>query len=196
MKPGFSTADEVTAVSGRGVGMDVVQRSIEALRGSLDITSVKGSGTTITLKLPLTLAIIDGLLVSIAQNFFVLPVASVLECFEVPRNQTRTSNGGHFAAVRGEMIPYIDLREYMNIHGEEPELSQVMVVETQCGKFGFVVDRVIGDHQTVIKRLGGLCKNVDAFSGATILGDGTVALILDLENLARGCVERERNRAA
>lgn len=196
MKPGFSTADEVTSVSGRGVGMDVVHRSIEGLRGSIDIASVKGRGTTITLKLPLTLAIIDGLLVTVGSSYFVLPVASVLECFEISRKQMRTANGGKFAAVRGEMVPYIDLREYLRIVESEPEQSQVMVVETQCGKFGFVVDHVIGDHQTVIKRLGGLYKNIDTFSGATILGDGTVALILDLEKMARSCVDRERNRAA
>jgi two-component system chemotaxis sensor kinase CheA len=196
MKPGFSTANEVTSVSGRGVGMDVVQRSLEGLRGSLEIASVKGRGTTITLKLPLTLAIIDGLLVTIGPSYFVLPVASVLECFELPRKQMRTANGGRFAAVRGEMVPYIDLREYMSILEGEPEQSQVMVAETQCGKFGFVVDKVIGDHQTVIKPMGGLYKNIDTFSGATILGDGTVALILDLERLARSCVDRERSRAA
>jgi two-component system chemotaxis sensor kinase CheA len=196
MKPGFSTASEVTSVSGRGVGMDVVQRSLEGLRGSLEIASVKGRGTTITLKLPLTLAIIDGLLVTIGPSYFVLPVASVLECFELPRKQMRTANGGRFAAVRGEMVPYIDLREYMSILEGEPEQSQVMVAETQCGKFGFVVDKVIGDHQTVIKPLGGLYKNIDTFSGATILGDGTVALILDLERLARSCVDRDRGRSA
>lgn len=196
MKPGFSTASEVTSVSGRGVGMDVVQRSLEGLRGSLEIASIKGRGTTITLKLPLTLAIIDGLLVTIGPSYFVLPVASVLECFEMPRKQMRTANGGRFAAVRGEMVPYIDLRDYMGISEGEPEQSQVIVSETQCGKFGFVVDKVIGDHQTVIKPLGGLCKNIDTFSGATILGDGTVALILDLERLARICVEGDRSRTA
>jgi two-component system chemotaxis sensor kinase CheA len=196
MKPGFSTASEVTSVSGRGVGMDVVQRSLESLRGSLEIASIKGRGTTITLKLPLTLAIIDGLLVTIGPSYFVLPVASVLECFELPRKQMRTANGGRFAAVRGEMVPYIDLREYMTILEAEPEQSQVIVAETQCGKFGFVVDKVIGDHQTVIKPLGGLYKNIDTFSGATILGDGTVALILDLERLARSCVDRDRSRSA
>ena len=192
MKPGFSTAREVTSVSGRGVGMDVVQRSLEGLRGSLEIASVKGRGTTITLKLPLTLAIIDGLLVTIGPSYFVLPVSTVLECFEMPRKQMRTANGGRFAAVRGEMVPYIDLRDYMSILEDQPEQSQVMVAETQSGKFAFVVDIVIGDHQTVIKPLGGLYKNIDTFSGATILGDGTVALILDLEKLAQHCVDRER----
>jgi len=199
MKPGFSTARQVTEVSGRGVGMDVVRRNIEALRGSLDISSRNGSGTTIILKLPLTLAIIDGLLVTIASNYFVLPLANTLECFEIPRRQIREGSGGRFAAVRGEMVPYIDLRAHMKIEEDEPELSQVMVAETQYGKFGFVVDRVIGDHQTVIKRLDGLCKNLETFSGATILGDGTVALILDLDKLAKACIDLEhsgRQRAA
>lgn len=196
LKPGFSMAREVTSVSGRGVGMDVVARSIEALRGSLDISSVRGRGTTITLKLPLTLAIIDGLLVTVGSSYFVLPVANVLECFEIPRKQITHRSGGRFTAVRGEMVPYIDLRDSLRIEEEEPDLSQVMVSETHHGKFGFVVDRVIGDHQTVIKRLGGLYRNIETFSGATILGDGTVALILDLEKLAKSCIEQERGRAA
>jgi two-component system chemotaxis sensor kinase CheA len=181
--PGFSTAEKVTDVSGRGVGMDVVKRGIEALRGSVEIRSKKDVGTTITLKLPLTLAIIEGLLVGIGEGSFVLPLSTVSECVELNREDVARANGKHIATVRGEMVSYIPLREMFGIEEEAPEIEQIVIAEVNGAKSGFTVDQVIGEHQTVIKTLGGMYKDVEGISGATILGDGTVALILDIPGL-------------
>ena len=189
LAPGFSTAREVTSVSGRGVGMDVVRRSVEGLRGSIDIASKPGAGLTVTLRLPLTLAIIDGLLVRVGQAHFVLPLANSLECVELTRQDIQESNGKHLANVRGELIPYIRLSEYFQMESARPETEQIMVVETKHGHYGFVVDQVLGDHQTVIKNLGRLYRNVQVVSGATILGDGTVALILDPNRVVQNVVQ-------
>ena len=183
--PGFSTAEKVTSVSGRGVGMDVVKRGIEALRGSIEISSQKGAGTTITLKLPLTLAIVDGLLIKIGEAHFVLPLSVVEECVELTREDIARAAGRHITFIRGRIVPYIRLRERFSINGGAPETEQIVVTETMGGKVGLVVDKVIGGHQTVIKNLGKLYKNVDGVSGATILGDGTVALIVDVPKVVQ-----------
>lgn len=188
MAPGFSTAKAVTDVSGRGVGMDVVKRNIEALRGSIEIASQPGLGSTITLRLPLTLAIIDGLLVRIGNDRFVMPLANTVECVELTRQDVANAGGKQIANIRGEIIPYVRLREYLQISTERPEREQLMVAETEQGRFGFVVDQVLGDHQTVIKNLGRLYRNVQIVSGATILGDGTVAPILDLHRVAQNVI--------
>jgi two-component system chemotaxis sensor kinase CheA len=188
LAPGFSTARQVTDVSGRGVGMDVVRRSVEALRGTIDIASKCGSGTSVTLRLPLTLAIIDGLLVRVGSAYFVLPLAATLECIELTRQDIERANGKHVANVRGEIIPYIRLREYFKMKTEPPEREQIMVAETEDGRYGFVVDQVLGDHQTVIKNLGRFYRHVHLVSGATILGNGTVALILDPHRLVREAI--------
>ncbi|HLK19929.1 MAG TPA: chemotaxis protein CheA [Bryobacteraceae bacterium] len=193
--PGFSTAREVTSVSGRGVGMDVVRRSVEGLRGSIDIGSRPGAGLTVTLRLPLTLAIIDGLLVRVGQAHFVLPLANSLECVELTRQDVLESNGKHLANVRGELVPYIRLSEYFHMEAARPGTEQIMVVETEQGHYGFVVDQVLGDHQTVIKNLGRLYRNVQVVSGATILGDGTVALILDPHRLVQNVVQAAAAKA-
>jgi len=181
LAPGFSTAARVTEVSGRGVGMDVVQRNLDALRGSLTIASAPGHGTTVTLKIPLTLAIIDGLLVEIGDARFVVPLSHVSGCLELSREED--SGRQSLLSVRGELLPYIVLRERFHIRGERPPIEQVIIADTLGGQFGFVVDRVIGDHHTVIKKLGRLYRDIDEVSGATILGDGAVALILDVEKL-------------
>jgi two-component system chemotaxis sensor kinase CheA len=188
--PGFSTARQVTDVSGRGVGMDVVRRSTEALRGRLEMASRPGAGTCVTLRLPLTMAIIDGLLVRIEGCHYVLPLATTLECIEITRRDVEQAHGKHMANVRGELIPYIRLREYFHIETERPEREQIMVTETAAGRFGFVVDQVLGDHQTVIKNLNRFCRHSQAISGATILGNGTVALILDPHQLAQEAIGR------
>nr|WP_319493395.1 chemotaxis protein CheA [uncultured Desulfobacter sp.] len=177
--PGFSTANEVTSVSGRGVGMDVVKKTIEALRGRLDIDSVPGEGTKITLILPLTLAIINGLLVRIEDDFFVLPLMSVKECVEIKSREIEKINGRNILNVRGDMVPYIRLRDRFHMGTHRPETEHVVITDVNNSRIGFVVDHVIGGHQTVIKPLGPAFKNVKNISGATILGDGTVALILD-----------------
>jgi len=189
MAAGFSTARQVTDVSGRGVGMDVVRRNVESLRGTVAIASKPGAGTTVTLHLPLTLAIIDGLLVRIDKSFFVLPVAMTVECIELTREDVARANGKHIANIRGENIPYIRLREYFRITTERPEREQIMVVETESGRYGFVVDQVIGNHQTVIKNLGRFYRDVHLASGATILGNGMVALILDPHRMVREAIQ-------
>ena len=183
MSPGFSTAKEVTSVSGRGVGMDVVKKAIEALQGSIEISSRRGSGTTITIKLPLTLAIIAGLLVSMADDYFVVPLSAVTECVELTREDVAEAHGHKIANVRGEIVPYIPLRERFGINGQIPALEQIVITETNGQTVGFVVDQVIGEQQTVIKSLGRVYEAVTGISGATILGDGTVALILDVSQL-------------
>jgi two-component system chemotaxis sensor kinase CheA len=188
LEAGFSTAAKVTDVSGRGVGMDVVRQRVEALRGTVDIASRPGAGTTVTLRLPLTMAIIDGLLVRVGQAYFVLPLANTLECIELTRQDIEKANGKHLANVRGEIIPYICLREQFDIKSERPEREQIMVAETEHGRYGFVVDQVIGDHQTVIKNLGRFYRHVQIISGATILGNGSVALILDPHRLVQDAI--------
>jgi two-component system, chemotaxis family, sensor kinase CheA len=184
--PGFSTARQVTNVSGRGVGMDVVKRSIDALRGSIEVSSKRGVGTTITLKLPLTLAIIDGLLVKVGEGYFVLPLSVVEECVELTREDVARAHGQHITYVRGGIVPYIRLRERFLIDGKAPSDEQIVITEVGGGRIGFAVDKVIGEHQTVIKNLGRMYRNVEGISGATILGDGTVALIMDVPKLVQG----------
>jgi len=177
---GFSTAESVSSVSGRGVGMDVVRRNIEALRGTIDINSVQGVGTSITLKLPLTLAIIDGLLVSIGDQFFIIPLSIVNECIEFRPADNVSQSGRRIIMVRNELIPYVPLRSFFHMTGEEPEIQQIVIISVDGRRVGFVVDSVVGDHQTVIKSLGKMFKEIDCISGASVLGDGSVALIIDI----------------
>lgn len=191
-EPGFSTAKQVTSVSGRGVGMDVVKRAIEALRGTINIDSKKGVGTTITVKLPLTLAIIESLLVRIGPDCFVIPLALVNECVELTREDVENSHGRNIANVRGHIVPYVPLREQFLMQGERPDIEQIVITTVENHQVGFVVDHVIGEHQTVIKSLGRAYKNIDEISGATILGDGSVALILDIPHLIRRVEALER----
>jgi two-component system, chemotaxis family, sensor kinase CheA len=182
---GFSTSKTVTNISGRGVGMDVVRRSIDNLRGSIDISSTLGVGSSITLKLPLTLAIIEGLLIKVGDELYVLPLATVEECVELSEANVTNSHGRHVINVRDEIVPYIRLRDRFNIDGERPKIEQIIISEVDESRVGFVVDDVIGQHQTVIKSLGNNFSHSPEFSGATILGDGSVALILDLREMVR-----------
>jgi two-component system chemotaxis sensor kinase CheA len=168
--------------------MDVVRRNVEALRGAIEVDNKPGSGLTVTLRLPLTLAIIDGLLIRVGQDHFILPLANSLECVELTMSDIEEAHGNHLANVRGQLVPYIRLREYFHMDSERPEREQVMVVETEHGRYGFVVDQVLGDHQTVIKNLGRIYRNVSVVSGATILGNGTVALILDPHRLVQNAI--------
>ncbi|MBF0428151.1 MAG: chemotaxis protein CheA [Magnetococcales bacterium] len=189
---GFSTAEKITNVSGRGVGMDVVRRSIESLRGSIDVSSTLGKGTTITLKLPLTLAIIEGLLVMVEKEYFVLPLAAVEECVELSREDVTKTHGRHVINVRGDIIPYIRIRDRFLVEGNPPDIEQIVISEVDEKRIGFVVDKVVGQHQTVIKTLGKNFQHSEEFSGATILGNGGVALILDLTKMVR-YVEEDEN---
>jgi two-component system chemotaxis sensor kinase CheA len=183
--PGFTTNSNVTSVSGRGVGMDVVKRNIEGLQGTIDIVSQSGTGTTITLKLPLTLAIIDGLLVKIGEAYFVLPLSAVDECVELTRKQVTDAHGRNLVSIRGELVPFIPLRKRFGIDGTPPEIEQIITTQIDGCRVGLVVDQVIGEHQTVIKPLGRVYRGVEEVSGATIMGDGKVALILDIGKLVR-----------
>jgi len=179
-EPGFSTAKLVTNVSGRGVGMDVVKRAIESLRGSVEIDSHKGEGTEITIKLPLTLAIIDGLLVEVGGEYYIIPLLAVEECIELTKQDIEETHGRHITKVRDQIVPYIRLREQFSINGKEPDIEQIVITEIENNRVGFVVDNVVGQHQTVIKNLNKIYRDVETISGATIMADGTVALILDI----------------
>ena len=192
--PGFSTAREVTSVSGRGVGMDAVRRQIETLRGTLSLESAAGKGTRVSITLPLTLAIIDGLLVQTEDARFIIPMAAVTENVELHRADRARYNGRNVIAVRGELIPYIDLRKAFRIGGETPAIEKVVIVRHGEDRVGFVVECVIGTHQTVIQSLGRYYRDVDVVSGATIMGDGRVALIVDVAAVVRhaaGCADAD-----
>jgi two-component system chemotaxis sensor kinase CheA len=180
MLPGFSTAESVTHLSGRGVGMDVVKKTIESLRGTISLSSKPGVGTVISLSLPLTLAIIDGLLVQIGGERYVVPMGAVLENLELMRSERSLANGRNVVSVRGEMVTYIRLRELYGFDDDGPALQRIVVVAHDGQRVGLVVDRVLGSHQTVIQPLGRMLRGTELFSGSTILGDGGVAMILDI----------------
>jgi two-component system chemotaxis sensor kinase CheA len=195
--PGLSTAEAVTNVSGRGVGMDVVKRTIDSLRGSIEVDSSPGEGTAVTLRLPLTLAIIDGLLVRVGTGRYVIPLSAVEECVELEPEVDQRRGGRSFLNIRGELVPFLRLRDVFNTAAPPDLYPKVVVVSTGDQRVGLVVDQVIGDHQTVIKSLSKLHHDVQEFSGATILGDGTVALILDVAPLInRGQAARPQRQAS
>lgn len=193
-RPGFSTAQVITDVSGRGVGMDVVKRDITSLGGTVNVISQEGKGSSFILKIPLTLAIIEGILVEIAGVKYVIPLANVNECIEFApeqeKNDMKDNMCTHITA-RGNFIPCIHMRRYFNIKDEEPKAQKVAIVNDQNQKVGIIIDKVIGNHQTVIKPLGKLYKDASAISGGTILGDGTVALILDIFKLIQIVNQKE-----
>ncbi len=181
--PGFSTAAAITNLSGRGVGMDVVKRTIEGLRGSIEMTSEPGQGSQIALRIPLTLAIIDGLLVRVGTARYVIPLAAVEECVELSVEADLRSTGRSLITLRDRLVPFIRLRDLFRT-GLAPDPHQkIVVVSTGHERVGLVVDQILGDHQTVIKSLSSFHADVETFSGATILGDGGVALILDVSHL-------------
>jgi len=177
-QPGFSTAQNVTKVSGRGVGMDVVKRKIADLRGDINIETKLNVGTTMSIKLPLTLSIIDGLLVKIDETFFVIPLATVDKCFEF--KHTQLSNAvNNLIYINDGHIPFAYLRKEFEVRSTPPEIEQVIVVEYNESLFGLAVDEVVGEYQAVLTSLGNMFDMQDVISGATILGDGTVALVID-----------------
>ncbi len=181
--PGFSTAKEVTSLSGRGVGMDVVKRTIDGLRGKIELTTVPGKGTTATLRLPLTLAIIEGMLIRVGNGRYSIPLSAVEECVELPASADTASRGRSFLSIRDQLVPFLRLREVFGTTGEADSHQKVVIVSSGEGRVGLVVDQIIGNTQTVIKQLSKLHSGLDTFSGATILGDGAVALILDTAHL-------------
>ena len=176
--PGFTTSESITKISGRGVGMDVVKRKISDLRGEVSVETKINSGTTITIKLPLTLSIIDGLLVEIDKAFFVIPLSSVNKCFEF-KHETLVNAVNNLIFINDGHIPFIYLRKEFEITSPVPEIEQVVVIEYGDLRIGLTVDKVIGEYQAVLKSLGNTFRKQDIISGATILGDGTVALVVD-----------------
>lgn len=186
--PGLSTADRVTDVSGRGVGMDVVKRNIEALNGTVSIHSVPGSGTRFRISLPLTMAILDGLSISLADEVYVLPLLAVVESLRPRPEEVKTVQGrGEVVIVRGEALPLVRLHRAMGVEPliDDPCQGLVVIIENQDKKFGLLVDSLLGQLQVVMKSLEANYRKVEGISGATILGDGTVAFILDIGALQR-----------
>ncbi|MFO0596373.1 MAG: chemotaxis protein CheA [Myxococcaceae bacterium] len=181
--PGFSSADAVSDVSGRGVGMDVVRKGVDALRGTVEVSSEAGAGTTIRMRLPLTLAIIDGFLLAVGDSHFVVPAKLVRECLDF--GTLLDSEENHRLKVRGEAVPYVRLREFYELGGPVPRRESVVIVEYGDDKVALVVDRLLGVSQTVIKPLGPLFRKYEGVGGSTILGSGEVALIIDLPQLVR-----------
>ena len=195
--PGFSTAAAVTNLSGRGVGMDVVKRTIEGLRGSIDVQSTEGEGSLIALRIPLTLAIIDGLLVRVGTGRYVIPLTAVEECIELSLEDDLRHRGRSLITLREKLVPFLRLRELFATDTRPDPFQKIVVVSTPQGRVGLVVDQIIGNHQTVIKPMSALHRDAATFAGATILGDGEVALILDIAQLiALGQPHEETLRAA
>jgi len=189
-EPGFSTAETVSNLSGRGVGMDVVRRNIQALRGTVDIESELGAGCLVRIRLPLTLAIIDGFLVGVGDAVYVIPLDMVVECMELNAlNALNTDN--RYINLRGEVLPYHRLREYFHVDGQPAQREYIVVVRYGEHKAGLVVEKLMGEFQTVIKPLSRLFGKKAGLGGFTILGNGDVALILDIPGIIRQVAEED-----
>jgi two-component system chemotaxis sensor kinase CheA len=186
--PGFSTAEVVTDVSGRGVGMDVVKKNITALGGTVEIDSAEGYGMSVKVRLPLTLAIMDGMSVGVGEEVYILPLSSVIESFQVTPDSIKTIGGsGRVIEVRAEYMPVLDLEQIFDVpHFDSGDTSGIMVVaEAEGGRVALLVDQLLGQQQVVVKNLEANYRRVEDISGATIMGDGRVALILDVGSLVR-----------
>ncbi len=195
--PGFSTAAQVTDISGRGVGMDVVKRNLEKIKGKIDITSKFGQGTRINLRIPLTLAIIDGMMVRVGTTTCIVPTLSILEAYRPEMDQiTITPDGAELARVRENFFPIVRLHEILNKKPDSPQLSDgiLIVLEYQDSRFCLFIDEILGQQQTVIKGLSDFIGNVPGVSGCTILGDGGVSLILDVGTLVES-IEKSKEQA-
>jgi two-component system chemotaxis sensor kinase CheA len=190
-EPGFSTVEKITNLSGRGVGMDVVRKNITALRGTVQVDTVPDAGSRFTIRLPLTLAIIDGFLTGVGKSSYVIPLDMVVECIEL----ANASADRDYLNLRGEVLPFVRLRELFEAPGEPPPRENVVVVQFAGKKAGIVVDQLLGEFQTVIKPLGTLFRNMRGIGGSTILGSGEVALILDVQALVSRCARAEEQLA-
>jgi len=185
-QPGFSTAEAVTDLSGRGVGMDVVRRNIQALGGEVQLESTLGRGTRVVIRLPLTLAILDGMTVSVGDQTLILPLSHVIEALQPRAEDVRSMVGdGRVLRVRGDYLPLVSLNEYYRYGHERRDDALVVVVEGDGQKLALEVDELLGQQQVVVKNLENNYRRVDGVSGATILGDGRVALIVDVGGLVR-----------
>lgn len=186
--PGFSTAKVISSVSGRGVGMDAVRTTVDALRGSIDVASWPGRGSRVTLRLPVTLAIIDGLLVRLGEAVFVIPLSSVEECVELDASEARRESGRSMLQIREHLVPFLDLDDVFALKPSSETRRRVVIVKADGAQVGLVVDDILGQNQTVIKTLSAFHRDVEGFAGATILGDGAVALIIDVATLVRAAI--------
>lgn len=195
--PGFSTKDSVSNISGRGVGMDVVKRNIISLRGSIDLESEEGVGTVVRIRLPLTLAIIDGFQVGVRDDSYVVPLDMVIECVEYSAEKGESGNidiNNNYFNLRGEVLPLVKLKDhfkYANLESDQGVRANIVVVHYAGRKAGLVVDELMGEFQTVIKPLGKLFSEIKGIGGSTILGNGEVALILDVQQLIMDASEQE-----
>ncbi len=183
VSPGLSTADHVTELSGRGVGMDVVRRNVEALRGSISVRTTPGAGTTFSMRIPLTLAILQGLAVEVGTQRYVVPLDAVTECLDVPAGVKSNPDGSGLMDVRGLPLPFLRLRQLFAASGPPARRENLIAVRVAGESVGLVVDRVLGELESIIRPLGKLFDRVRGFSGSTILGDGRVALVLDVAAL-------------
>jgi two-component system chemotaxis sensor kinase CheA len=196
-EPGFSTAEQVTNLSGRGVGMDVVRSNIEALRGSIHITSEPGQGSCMEIRLPLTLAIIDGFLVGVGSSRFIFPLESVVEVISSrPDAMAVDAHGRGCVDLRGRLLPVIDLRRLYELEPDQAERHSIVVVRSGTRQLGVLVDNLLGQHQTVIKPLGRLLRSLRGIAGSSILGSGEVALIVDADALGQIAATATRAPAA
>jgi len=187
-RPGFSTAESVTELSGRGVGLDVVRRNVEALHGTVEIASEEGRGTTITIRLPLTLAIIDGFSVLAGNDTYIVPQQYLVECTELQAAQGQQGSSG-ILNLRGSALPYIRLRELFGQSAEAPSRENVLVVKVGEFQAGIAVDQLLGGMQAVVKPLGKVFRGIPGVAGSTILGDGRVGLIIDVPGLLQGMMQ-------
>ena len=180
--PGITASDKISDISGRGVGMDVVKRKIEEIRGEVDIDSKENEGTLITIKLPLTLSITDGMLVKVDDTNFVIPLSAVEKIYDIDK-ETLDKSFKNVLVFEGKQVPFLNLRSEFSIKNSYSEKLHVVVVKYEEKKMGLAVDVVLGEYQAVIKPLGESLKRNELFSGASILGDGTVALVFDTNKL-------------
>ena len=186
--PGFSTAETITDVSGRGVGMDVVRRNIEQLGGRVELSSVPGKGTIISIRLPLTLAIMDGMSVGIGENNYIVPLTTIMESLRPrPEDVKSVAGSGRVVYVRGEYLPLVALHEVFGLTpiSDKPEQGILIIVDTECGRAALFVDELLGQRQVVIKSLESNYRKVPGISAATIMGDGSVSMILDVSEVLR-----------
>jgi two-component system chemotaxis sensor kinase CheA len=188
LQAGFSTAESVTDLSGRGVGLDVVRRNIDNLRGTVEISSTPGKGSTVTIRLPLTLAIIEGFSVRVGNETFIVPLEHVTECTELPAEQRNPEASG-VLSLRGTALPYVRLRRVFGLPGAAPKRENIVVVKINEFQAGIVVDELLGGMQTVVKPLGRALRGVPGIAGSTVLGDGRVGLIVDVPSLLRGVMQ-------
>lgn len=188
--PGFSTAEAVTDISGRGVGLDVVRRNVELLRGTIEVESAPGAGTTVRIRLPLTLAIIEGFAVGAADETYVLPLDAVIECVQLPEAQRLDDEGTGLMDLRGDALPYVRLRHLFGLTGEKSPRENVVVVQHAGRHVGIAVDHLYGSSETVIKSLGAYFRRLHGVVGSTILGTGRVALILDVPAIIEQVITR------